>query len=646
MRLTSRILVTTVLCAAPLAPTARAHGQHAIAYERRELTIPVRDGTHLFAVALIPKDLSRPVPILLIRTPFSAAREFQSAELPNAYKELGEDGYIFVTEDIRGRYGSEGAFVTNRAQTDPRNPTGTNESTDAYDTIDWLVKNLPNNNGKVGVLGISYRGWLAGLAGVHAHPALKAISPQAPMTDTWMGDDFFHQGAFRQTQGVAYTAWIEGQQGLSIPDYDQYTFYLRFATLGSVAKATGVAQLPSWIGFRAHPSWDAYWQSKAMQYVLTRPEVPILFVGGWWDQEDILGPQLAYHTVERVDTNGWNRIVLGPWFHGGWAQPGGDSLGPIRLGSNTADYFREHIQRPWFAYYLHGEGDGRFPEAWAFETGENRWHTFDAWPPRSAEPRNIYLRAGGKLSFDPPPSTALGKGAPALRPASRLEYDAYVSDPARPIPYLPRPDDGTGWSTWLERDQRFVDGRPDVLSWESEPLAADLTIAGDVVAHLFASTTGTDADWVVKLIDVYPDSVPDRPGLGGYELMVNADIMRGRYWKGFSRATPIPANTVTPFNVDLHEQLYRFLKGHRLMVQVQSTWFPLYDRNPQTFTPNIFDAEPSDFQAQEHRVWHTALYPSHVSVLVLPQPGGNQPVGSRRLGHEDTLGRITRDRHR
>ena len=641
MRLTIRVLVTTVLCSAPFAPTARAYGQRMIAYQRRELTIPVRDGTHLFAVALIPGDLSRPLPILLIRTPFSAAREFRTAELPSPYRELGEDGYIFVTEDIRGRYGSEGVFVTNRAQTDPRNPKGTNESTDAYDTIDWLVKNLPSNNGKVGVLGISYRGWLAGLAGVNAHPALKAISPQAPMTDTWLGDDFFHQGAFRQTQGVEYTAWIEGQQGPSIPEYDQYSFYLRSATLDAVAKATGVALLPSWIDFRTHPTWDAYWQSKAMQHVLTRPEVPILFVGGWWDQEDILGPQLAYHTVERADTNGWNRIVLGPWFHGGWALPGGDSLGPIRLGSNTADYFREHIQRPWFAYYLHGEGDGRFPEVWAFETGENRWHTFDAWPPRNAKPRNIYLRASGKLSFDPPPSTGLGTRAPGLRPAGTSEYDTYVSDPAHPIPYLPRPDDGAGWSTWLERDQRFVDGRPDVLTWESEPLTADLTIAGDVVAHLFASTTGTDADWVVKLIDVYPYSVPDRPGLGGYELMVNADIMRGRYWKSFSRATPIPASTVTPFTVDLHEQLYRFLKGHRLMVQVQSTWFPLYDRNPQTFTPNIFNAKPSDFRAHEHRLWHTALYPSHLSVLVLPQPGDSLP-----LRHEDIHGRITRDRHR
>jgi putative CocE/NonD family hydrolase len=288
-----------------------------------------------------------------------------------------------------------------------------------------------------------------------------------------------------------------------------------------------------------------------------------------------------------------------------WNRPGGDSLGPVALGEPTADWFRENIQRPWFAYYLHGKGDGRFPEAWAFESGENQWRTFDAWPPKGVQPQRIYLREGGKLAFEPP-------GA-----APKAPYDAYVSDPAHPIPYIPRPDDGNGWRTWLERDQRFVHNRPDVLAWESDPLPEDLTIAGDVVAHLFASTTGTDADWVVKLIDVYPDSVEGQPAMGGYQLMVNADIMRGRYWKSFERATPIPANTVTPFTIDLHQQLYRFRKGHRLMVQVQSTWFPLYDRNPQTFVPNIFKAKASDYRAREHRIWHTAKYPSHIAVSVL-----------------------------
>jgi putative CocE/NonD family hydrolase len=599
-----------ILIATGFAPGAgRTAAQEPARYERRELTIPVRDGTKLFAVVLIPTGASEPLPIILIRTPYSAAGAFRTAELPAQYRELGEDGYIFVVEDVRGRFRSEGNFVINRGQNDPRNAKGTNESTDAYDTIDWLVKHLPGNDGKVGVLGISYNGWLAALAGVGAHPALKAISPQAPTSDTWMGDDFFHQGAFRQTQGLVFAALMEIDKAqfhfLPIPEYDQYGFYLRYPTADSLAKAMGVSRLPSWVGYTEHPAWDEYWQAKAMQNVVTKPAVPTLWVGGWWDQEDILGPQLAYRTVERADTKGWNRIVLGPWFHGGWAQPGGDSLGPIRLGSRTADWFREQVQRPWFAYYLHGKGDGRFPEAWAFETGENTWHTFDAWPPKNARPRDIYLQPDGKLSFDPP------------KAATASKYDTYISDPAKPVPFMPRPDDGTAWPTWLEQDQRFADGRPDVLSWESEPLTEDLTIAGNIVAHLFASTTGTDADWVVKLIDVYPDSVSDRPRMAGYQLMVNADIMRGRYWKGFTRATPIPAGTVTPFTVDLHEQLYRFRKGHRLMVQVQSSWFPLYDRNPQTFVPNIFHAKPGDYRAATHRVWHTPRYPSHVTLPVL-----------------------------
>ncbi len=610
MRLTIGLLsALTLAAAAPALPQSPAE------YERRELTIPMRDGTTHFAVALIPQHADRPLPIILVRTPFSAAREFRTAEPPLAYRELARDGYIFVDEDIRGRFGSGGSFVMMR----PQNPGGADESTDAWDTIDWLVKHLPDNNGRVGVMGISYRGWLAALAGVGAHPALRAISPQAPVADVWLGDDFFHQGAFRQTQGVAFAAYIETGQGLSPSDDDQFAFYLRFPTLDSLARATGVSAAPSWAGFIAHPAYDGYWKARALQHVLVRPEVPTLFVGGWWDEEDILGAELAYRTVEQADTGGLNRIVLGPWSHGGWAQPRGDSIGPIPLESNTAEYFRAEIARPWFAYYLHDKGDGKFPEAWAFATGENRWHTFDAWPPRNVVARNLYLREGGRLSFDPPPA---GDGTPLTRQRLGQEhtaqFDGYIADPAHPVPYIPRPDDGSGWRTWLVQDQRFVDNRPDVLTWQSEPLTGDLTVAGNVVARLFASTTGTDADWVVKLIDVYPDTLPDHGRMSGYQLIVNADILRGRYWKGFGQATPIPAGTVTPFRLDLHEQLYRFLKGHRLMVQVQSSWFPLYDRNPQTFVSSIFRAKPGDFRAQQHRIWHTVRYPSHVVLPVLP----------------------------
>lgn len=574
-------------------------------FDRRELSIPMRDGVMLHAVALVPTHDTGPLPILLIRTPFGAGREFGTADLPAAYRELAQDGYIFVTEDIRGRFGSGGTFVSVRPLHDPRDSTGTDESTDAWDTIDWLVKHGPRNTGKVGVLGISYRGWLAAMAGIHPHPALKAISPQGPMTDTWLGDDFFHQGAFRQTQGVAYAAFIELAKDALPSGADPYDFYLKTSTLDSIAKLAGVGDAPSWIGFRSHPAYDTYWRDRALQHALTTAEVPTLLVAGWWDQEDILTPELAYRTLAQHDTLGRVHLAVGPWFHGGWTRSRGDSIGPIPLGASSSQFFLDSIQRPWFAHHLHDQGDGRFPEAWTFETGANVWRTFAHWPPQEARPKNLYLGSGGRLSFEAPGTTG-------------TQYDRYTSDPAQPVPYVPRPERDEGWPTWLMEDQRFVRGRPDVLTWVSDPLTSDLTIAGDVTAHLFASTTGTDADWVVKLIDAYPDTVPESPRLAAYELMVSGDIMRGRYWKGFDRATPIPANTVTPFTVNLHQQMYRFRKGHRVMVQVQSSWFPLYDRNPQRFLPNIFDATPADFVSQEHRVWHSPAHPSMVTVGVIP----------------------------
>ncbi|HET7042891.1 MAG TPA: CocE/NonD family hydrolase, partial [Gemmatimonadales bacterium] len=538
-------------------------------YERRELTIPMRDGTTHFAVVLLPRSPTATLPILLVRTPFGAERELPSAEVPGPFRELAQDGYLFVVEDIRGRGRSQGTFVTARPLHDPADTAGVDESTDSYDTIDWLVKHLPGNNGKVGVLGISYRGWLAAMAGIHPHLALKAISPQAPIADLWMGDDFFHQGAFRQTQVAAYAAFVEGTTGYAMPDSDEYTFFRRFPTLDSLARATEISVIPSWEAARQHPAYDAFWQARALQRQFTHTEVPALIVGGWWDAEDLFGPQQLYRTLERTDSLGLAHLVIGPWAHGGWARPAGDSIGPVPLGARTAEYFRERIQRPWFAHWLHGTGDGKFPEAWLFETGEAAWHTLPAWPVPAATPRALYLGAGGRLSFDPP-----GAG-------DATGYDEFRSDPADPVPYAHRPDDGSGWATWMAQDQRFVTGRPDVSTWVSAPLATDLTIAGDVTATLFASTTGTDADWVVKLIDVYPDSVPGDPALAGYQLMVNADILRGRYWRGFDHPTPIPAAQVTPFTVDLHQQLYRFRAGHRIMVEVQSSWFPLYDRNPQ-----------------------------------------------------------------
>ena len=444
-------------------------------WDRREVSIGMRDGVTLHAVVVSPKATTSPLPIMLIRTPYGVDGNLQPGPLGSAYQELARDGYAFVFEDARGTGKSAGQFVMNGALHDPKDPKGVDEATDTYDTIDWLVKNVPNNNGRVGVMGVSYPGWLAGIAGVNPHPALKAISPQAPMTDTWMGDDFFHQGAFRQSFGVEYATSMEWPRGTPSPlkfdRYDRYDWYLRFPTLKDLGEKNGIDRLPSWTGFKAHPAWDEYWQAKAMQRVLTRPDVPVLNVGGYWDQEDIFGPQEAYRTLEKNDTNHWNSIVLGPWSHGGWSGSG-DAIGPIKFGTGIGVYFRDKIQRPWFAYYLHGRGDGAFANAYMYEVNEGQWHTFSAWPPNEATPARLYLRENGKVSFDPPTSGGL---------------ESYVSDPTHPIPYIARPIDGTRWSQWLVEDQRFVQNRPDVLSWESDPLEADFVIAGDVIAHLYAA---------------------------------------------------------------------------------------------------------------------------------------------------------------
>ena len=604
MRSSIRFLLALAACEVAASPTLCA--QAAPTFDRRELVIPMRDGVRLAAVALVPASMSGPLPIILIRTPFGAAREFRGTDLPLSLRELAEDRYIFVAQDVRGRGGSGGNFITLRPPANPEGARGVDESTDAWDTVEWLVRNMAGNNGKVGIVGTSYRGWLAGMAALDPHPAVKAISPQGLMTDIWLGDDIFHQGAFRQTQAVLYSAYIEGSGELVIPEYDQYQYFLRLATLAAIGKATGVDTLPMWRSAREHPAYDAFWRARGLQHHLTRSTVPTLFVGGWWDEEDILGPQLAYQTLERNDAKGLNRLAMGPWSHNGWIRGSGDSLGPFALGSRTAEYFRSSIQRPWFAHYLHGAGPGAFPEAWAFENGSNTWRTFDAWPPANAQRRRLYLRENHSLSFAAP------------KQAGSRAFDEYRADPAHPVPNTPRPDDGSAGATWLQQDQRFVDGRPDVLTWMTAPLEDDITIAGDVIARLFASTTGSDADWVVKLIDVHPDQVEANPAMGGYQRIVNADIMRGRYWKGFDRPSPIPANTVVPFTVDLHQQLYRFVKGHRIMVQVQSSWFPLYDRNPQRFVANIFHAAPGDFRKADHRIWRSARFPSHIEVGVLP----------------------------
>jgi putative CocE/NonD family hydrolase len=477
------------------------------------------------------------------------------------FRALAADGYIFVGQNIRGRNGSEGAFVMNRPNREPGDTAATDESTDTWDTVEWLIHNVANNSGRVGIFGVSYPGWLAEEALIGPHPAVKAVSPQAPMTDTWMGDDFFHQGAFRQSYGFEYAWGMEagmvGAGPLPIHRYDAYDWYLSFPSLKALTDSTGAMRIPTWRRFVEHPSYDSVWQRRAFQRVVTRLTVPTLIVGGSWDQEDLFGPQATYKALEQLDSAGLNHLVIGPWFHGMWSWPGGDSLGNLGFGSATGDTFIVKIQAPWFAYWLKGLGDGRFPEAQLFDAGSNQWRAFDRWPPREATGRSLYFHADGRLSFE--------------APEGREGFDQFVSDPAHPVPYRPRPVEvtysrGSRWARWMTEDQRFVDGRPDVLTWQTAPLPEDVVIAGDVTARLFAATTGSDADWVVKLIDVYPDSVAAHPEMGGYELMVAGDIMRGRYRRSFEQPEAIRPGAVLPYTVDLHYQLYTFRRGHRIMV--------------------------------------------------------------------------------
>jgi len=428
-----------------------------------------------------------------------------------------------------------------------------------------------------------------------------------------MGDDFFHQGAFRLSYGTEYTWSMESSSDESEEPspsrYDLYEWYRSFPTLDALARTVRADRWPSWHRFSEHPAYDSVWQARALPRYMGHATVPTLVVGGWWDQEDEYGPLAHYAALERSDTARLAHLVMGPWYHGQWSGDSGTALGNVRFGRATGVEYRE-LQSRWFAYWLKGEGDGRFPAAWLFDAGTDSWRTFDTWPPANGVRRRLYFRADGALSFDPPTAADAS--------------DHFTSDPAHPVPYRPRPVELTysrtsRWRRWETEDQRFVDGRPDVLTWQTPPLTEDVTVAGDVVAHLFASTTGSDADWVAKLIDVYPDTVPGRPEMQGYELMVTGDIMRGRYRKSWERPEGIPANAIQPFTVDLHQQAYTFLKGHRIMVQVQSTWFPLYDRNPQSFVPNIFRARAEDYKARVHRVYRTTQYPSNVEIEALPR---------------------------
>jgi uncharacterized protein len=590
-------------------PAASQTSPQAPPYNCRFVKIPMRDGVALNTSICEPREPHDALPFLLTRTPYGIAAD---TAVRKDYRYFADDGYIFVFQDIRGRYGSEGQFIMQRPLRDTADSRSVDETTDTYDTVEWLLRNVPGNNRRAGVLGVSYPGFLATMAGINPHPAVKAVSPQAPMTDTWMGDDFFHQGAFRLSYGFEYAGGMELSNDQSVPlpidMWDTYDWYLQLGPLSNVNARYFHGKVPTWNAFAAHPAYDTLWRKRAVQPVLKSPAVATLTVGGWWDQEDRFGPLATYEALERGDTASRNFLVMGPWNHGGWRNPARRM--PV-VDPGTQDEYLRDVEAPWFAYYLKEKGSQKQPEALVYDAGASRWRSFETWPPKEGTtPRSLYLRAGGNLSFDPPK-------------AGESPFDQYISDPAHPVPYRLRPVEqtydprGSRWRTWETEDQRFVTDRPDVVSWISEPLTEDMLIAGDVTARLVASTSGRDADWAVKLIDVFPDSIPGNWQLGGYELMVAHEIMRGRYRKSFSRPGPLAPNTPLNFTVDLHQQSHQFRKGHRIMVQIQSTWFPIYDRNPQTWVPNIFQAKASDFKAQAHRIWHTPKHPSRIEVSVV-----------------------------
>jgi len=643
-----------VISTSPARLRGAALQQSATAADRFEVSdvmIPARDGTRLHTKIFTPRlrqgsgaagASNELLPIIFKRTPYGI--EGSAGNFNAYYKALADEGYIFVFQDIRGKFGSEGDFVMQRpARLRPQGSGAAgsggvgdelDEGTDTYDSIEWLIKNVRNNNGRVGMLGVSYDGWTTIMAAIEPHPALKAISPQASPADMWMGDDFHHNGAFRLSYGFEYAAMMESGkdvQQFAFDRYDTFDWYLSLGPLANINAKYLHGKIPTWNDYVAHPDYDEFWRRQTMVPHLNSVKVPTLNVAGWWDQEDFYGPIRIYDALERFDTQGMNYLVVGPWRHGGWANGAGDSLGAIPFGSNTSEYFRDQVQAPFFAYFLKDKGAKDFPQALTFEAGANEWRKWNQWPPTDrSEVRSLAFGPNEVLVIDDKPKGLSPRGAEGLSPQTArgaeplgLAFDEFVSDPAHPVPYRQRPiqptyfPGGSKWSTWLVEDQRFVDDRPDVLSWETSVLDQDVTIAGEVKAHIFASTTGSDADWIVKLIDVYPEDHPSNWALAGFQLMVSNEVFRGRYRTSFEKPAPIEPNAVLEYSWSLHTQNYTFKKGHRIMVQVQSTWFPIIDRNPQTFVPNIFEAKDDDFKAATHRVYRTPQYPSRVDVPVV-----------------------------
>jgi uncharacterized protein len=589
-------------------------------YQRSEVMIPMRDHVKLHAVILKPADIAAPLPILLERTPYGVD-ETTRASFFSQRPELARAGYIFVAEDIRGRFKSEGRFVMMHPLADHHDPKSTDESTDAYDTVAWLVNHVDGNNGRVGVVGTSYPGFLAVMAAIDPHPAVKAVSPQAPMVDVWMGDDFFHNGAFRQSYGYDYVLMMEsnkentevtyGKDELGEP-LDGYEYFLKRGSFAADVKESGTKTLPTWKLFLDHPAYDRVWSSRAVEQWLDQVSVPTLTVGGYYDQEDMWGPQEVYAKLEPHDLQHENFLVLGPWRHGSWGSSS-RHLGNLDYGEPIGTEFRAEIEAKFFAHYLKDAAGAdtagfHLQDTASFQTGSNTWKYYSHFPPPESHPTALYLLGDGRLSWSASTTDA---------------STSYESDLAHPVPYRHRPiqptyGQGSEWYNWLTEDQGFVTGRKDVAVWRLPELNQDLTLTGEVVADVFASVSGSDDDMVVKLIDQYPEDDPD-PKMRGYQLLTNAEIFRGRYLDSFTTPQPIQAGAIREYRFSLHDVDHVFRSGHTVLVEIQSTWFPLYDRNPQTFVPNIMKAKPADYKPERITVWSGPGHASNLSVPEMPK---------------------------
>jgi putative CocE/NonD family hydrolase len=587
-----------------------------LTYLKTSYMIPMRDGILLNTVVLTPVNNSSPSPFLIFRTPYGIDEGLPAGNEPItihkdfSFYTMAVDGYIFVSQDIRGKYKSQGTMQIHQPLIHQTQKGAVDESTDTWDTIDWLLHNVKNNNGKAGIVGISYPGWLALVGAVDPHPALKASSEQACMSDLFLGDDFHHNGAFRLSYGFEYTYELENDKTTDsdypFPAYDLFNWYLKLGSLKNVNELYFHNRIPTWNNFVKHPSYDSFWQKNSPLSYVTKAEIPQLHVGGYYDQEDLNGPQLMYSHMEKSDEQHLNHIVLGPWFHGQWGRNKGDSIGMIALGSNTGETFRI-LQKKWFDYYLKGIGDGNFEEAYTFQTGSNVWKTYNSWPPRQAVVQSLYAAPESHSSFSKP----VTQGSVS-----------YISDPQKPVPYRTLPIEqtygkGSRWRTWQVEDQRFVYTRPDVISFTTDSLKEDFVVTGSIVAHLFASTTGSDADWVVKLIDVYPNWDSTNYKMSDYQLAVTMEVFRGRFRKSFSQPEAIVPGKPEEYTIGLHQVNHMFKKGHKIMIQVQSSWFPMIDRNPQKFVPNIFEAKESDFIKATQTIYFSPEFPTRIDLPVM-----------------------------